>query len=211
MSNEPPELDPVTAERLIAAVRTGELDPDLMPLAELLAAATAPARPDDLTGMDAALAAFRLGRRPARGALVGRALSLQGLAVTLVVGVLGGGALAAASAALPVPLSADRPVATTSPAETSSTATPRTPRAAQVTAATAPPRQTLAGWCRAVTPPGKQTPPAQLVEAAGGRSRVPAFCARLLRVRPNGKAEPNGGQSTPKADRPSPPAGQPSR
>ncbi|MGH3389050.1 MAG: hypothetical protein ACRDOO_09250, partial [Actinomadura sp.] len=117
MSNEPPELDPEIAERLIAAARAGELDPDLVPLAELLAAATAPAHPDDLTGMDAALVAFRRAQRtgeaPAgRGAFVGRVLSLQGVAVTLVVGVLGGGALAAATGTLPVSLPADRPAGT---------------------------------------------------------------------------------------------------
>lgn len=215
MSDEPPELDPETAERLIAGARAGELDPDLVPLAELLAAATAPAHPDDLTGMDAALVAFRqarhTGEAPAdRGAFVGRILTLQGLAVTLVVGVLGGGALAAATGALPVSLPADRPMGTASPppADTFATVTPGARGPGQISAPasrTVPPREALIGWCRAATAAGKKSAshPAPLVEAAGGSKQVHAYCARLLRARPSKQQDsPKAKRSTPSPARP---------
>ncbi|TYK50490.1 hypothetical protein [Actinomadura decatromicini] len=78
-------LDRRTAERLLR--RAGRRSPGAAPLDALLAAAAAPARPDELAGEDAAVAAFRAAPRPARQS---RAAALRRLLTIKVVAIVGG-------------------------------------------------------------------------------------------------------------------------
>ncbi|TWJ29280.1 hypothetical protein JD81_02789 [Micromonospora sagamiensis] len=86
--------DERAAERLLDTVATGHAERSDDPVARLLAAAVAPARPDELAGEDAALAAFRAARAqrpatvPARPRRTARAaVWLAGFAVTATAGV----------------------------------------------------------------------------------------------------------------------------
>ncbi|WP_199486958.1 hypothetical protein [Actinomadura logoneensis] len=117
------DLTPEAAERLLDAAaqgpgqhaRPGTSVPD--PLADLLAAASAPGRPDELTGEDAAVAAFRSavaaeagatrvlpadrGRHRVGGRGMKRLLTVKAALVALVAASLGGVALAASAGKLP--------------------------------------------------------------------------------------------------------------
>lgn len=105
MSEDPERIDPITAERLMRDARSGP-SVDSEPLADLLAAAAAPARPGELAGEEAALAAFRdarleLAPQPRRRFML-KSILVKASVVTAVAVVGGGGvALAASTGHLP--------------------------------------------------------------------------------------------------------------
>src|SRR5262245_39109641 len=107
MSEDRERIDRITAEYLVRGARTGMHGSD--PLAQLLAAAATPARPDELAGEEAAVTAFRaanLARPPQsrRRSMLSTALAklATAKAAVAVVAVSGGGiALAAGSGHLP--------------------------------------------------------------------------------------------------------------
>jgi hypothetical protein len=162
-------IDAARAERLLAGAGSG---PD--PLARLLAAASSPARPDELAGEDAAVLAFR-GAGRVSGYLVGgpdtpvrvreprrfwaRVLTVKAAVLGLAVAAAGV-ALAAGTGLLPTPfVNADspfgrvpEPVVTSSEGQRShsSTTVPGTgePTASQA-APSLPPATSLVGLCRA--------------------------------------------------------------
>ncbi|MEU5908631.1 hypothetical protein ABZ780_30230 [Micromonospora sp. NPDC047467] len=189
------------------------------PLARLLAAAAAPARPGELAGEEAALAAFRaarasaaapsVARRPRRRRLTTGALAWIGaLAVTATAG-----AAFAAAAGLdlapdpepPTPTSAPPTsggTETTPPAAPSRSAPSTRPSGTPSTPATPPagaaPNGQLRGLCRAwqAKKPAQRdkalrTPAFQrLVEAAGGAGAIEAYCQRLVPEAKPGPAKP---------------------
>jgi hypothetical protein len=205
MRGEPYGLDPETIEQLIRDT-TGDIGVDLLRLSELLAAARAPAYPDELTGMDAALTAFRQAT-PAREALargtrvIRPALSLKAAAAALGIAALGGGAVAAATGTLPASLTLVHPAATTAPTRTTTaSAVPldgrRTrPGSPPATRAAPSALSGLNGLCNAFNatrnPNDHRLSP--LVKAAGGRDKVPAYCAKLAHGRPPGHKGTTGG------------------
>jgi hypothetical protein len=119
----PPVADQDTLERLL----DGRLDPGTVPpgyvgLARLLAAATAPAAPDELTGEQVAMATFAGAMRshspilsPRRTAVARKVFSLKAAAAALVAVLSIGGIAAAATGLLPDQASpvADKAAATT--------------------------------------------------------------------------------------------------
>jgi hypothetical protein len=210
-------LDRSTAERLLTGVRATtdtNADTTTAVLAMVLRAAAAPARPDELTGERAALAAYsnpaQLGPVPESRRLsmlkstLAKALTVK---AALVIAALGasGVALAASAGALPTPWSG--PPATppaTSRSHTPPAAPPVTPTgrpsdagkpSGTGTPAGATPDPSLAGLCQAYTAqvgenPGKalESPAfAALITAAGGRDEVPAYCDALAEDHPTGK------------------------
>lgn len=203
------------AERLLA----GGTDPAHPELSRLLAAAAAPPRPHELTGLDAALAAFaEAGRAEQPAPAPRRRRVLQPLAVAGAVSVLlvGGAAVAAETGHLPG--TGDPPASSrseqaretpSSPARTSPRKEPSGPVASpgRTTAPPAPAAKDLVKLCRdwrqASKSKGKGTGPLkpdelrELARAAGGEARIPDFCAPLL--------EPPGRQSA----GPHPPASHP--
>ncbi|GAA4593678.1 hypothetical protein GCM10023194_58540 [Planotetraspora phitsanulokensis] len=105
MINEPPENDRTTAEQLIRAA-AADVGSDAAPLAELLAAATAPARPDETAGLHAALTAFRQARRTGtipshRRGIMTRILSIKAATIALAIALLGGVATATGPSPMP--------------------------------------------------------------------------------------------------------------
>lgn len=123
--NQHRDLDPFTAEQLLGGA---PVDGEVGPLADLLAAAAAPARADELTGEAAAVAAFRDAAGAPRPATVpasrpaGRAL---GLKVAIAVAAVAGAGVAGAAVAgvFPGGSAADVPAAVPS-SSTSTTSTP---------------------------------------------------------------------------------------
>jgi hypothetical protein len=119
----PSAEDQDTLERLL----DGRLDPGSVPpgyggLARLLAAATAPAAPDELAGERLAMAEFAAVMRshptthvPRRAAMAGRAFTMKAAAAALVAVLSLGGVAAAATGLLPGQASpvADQAAATT--------------------------------------------------------------------------------------------------
>jgi hypothetical protein len=162
---------------------TGPWPSDLAPL---VAAVRAPASPGELAGEETAVAAFLQARaepaHPVRRTLA-RALAVK-VAVGVAVLTAGGYAVAAASGAVPAPpfVPERAPVATT-PAKHpggNRTAVPQQPL--PVASLGTPHRSatSYAGLCRSYFngPPRRDTPPMRdLIAAAGGVDRVPAFCA----------------------------------
>ncbi|GLY22101.1 hypothetical protein [Micromonospora sp. NBRC 101691] len=196
-----------TAERLLDTAATAGVDPPDEPVARLLAAAAASARPGELAGEEAALAAFRAARtqRPAPvppppPRRTARAVAwLAGLTVAATAGV----AVATVDLHRSDPPPAPPAPTTPAPAPPETVPTPtRTPSAA--TGTTAPPsgeqprRSTSPrpaghrGLCNAyLTKSAGQrakalrTPAFQaLVEAAGGPEQVEEYCREQLDVPP---------------------------
>jgi hypothetical protein len=99
----PTDLDPFTAEQLLS----GEpVDREVGPLADLLAAAAAPARADELAGEAAAVAAFRDGvgaSRPATSALRSTVTKALAIKVAVALTAVAGASLGAAAAAGKLP------------------------------------------------------------------------------------------------------------
>ncbi|MFE0590728.1 hypothetical protein [Micromonospora echinospora] len=202
-----------TAERLLDTAAAG-VDPPDEPVARLLAAAATSARPGELAGEDAALAAFRAARtqRPApasppRPRRTARAVAwLAGLTVVATAGVAVATVDLHRSDPPPAPPAPTTPAP--APPETAPTPT-RTPSGA--TGATASPSReqprrstgprpaaAQRGLCTAylAKPAGQRgkalrTPTFQaLVEAAGGPDQVEQYCRELLDVPPGRHPSP---------------------
>ncbi len=93
------DLDPFTAEQLLSGA---PVDGEVGPLADLLAAAAADARADELTGETAAMAAFRdaAGVQPGTGSVGHRPPGrFLGLKVAIAVAAVAGAGVAGAAAA----------------------------------------------------------------------------------------------------------------
>jgi hypothetical protein len=208
--NDPLALDDASVDRLLSGtLPAAGAPPGYAGVARLLAAAVVPPTPRELAGQAAVLAELRAVARARRDAtpahLARPRRRWAGLAVAVVVGALATGGVAAATGHLPAPVrEAARSVlgpAAGTPATASSTASgtgtagpggsastvgpgPRTgPVAAGPAAGPA-----LHGLCKAFQAGrgGDQggkldaTAFAELVKAAGGAGRVPAFCEELL-------------------------------
>jgi hypothetical protein len=215
-------------ERLLDAHRDAATDPaaTVDPLAPLLAAAAGPARPGELAGEEAALAAFRaaraeptpaVARRPRRHRLTAGALAWIGaLAATATAGV------AFAAAGLentpdPPPAPSVAPSSSTAPAATASTAPsgstpPGRPSVSVSPSIGATPDGQVHGLCRAwraKKPEQREkalrTPAFErLVTAAGGVPGVEEYCQRLVPEAKHSPSPPSASPAAPPA--PSPPA-----
>ncbi|SCF34259.1 hypothetical protein GA0070618_5496 [Micromonospora echinospora] len=225
--------DEQTAERLLDTVATAGVDPPDEPVARLLAAAAASARPGELAGEDAALAAFRAVRtqRPApvpppRPRRTARAVAwLAGLTVVATAGVAVATVDLHRSDPPPAPPAPTTPAP--APPETAPTPT-RTPSAATGTTvppsgeqprrSTSPRPAAQRGQCTAylAKPAGQRakalrTPAfGALVEAAGGPDQVEQYCRELLDVPPGRHPSPTARprhdtRTGPPTARPSPP------
>ncbi|MEU4335143.1 hypothetical protein AB0F59_10985 [Micromonospora lupini] len=187
------------------------------PLARLLAAAAGPARPGELAGEEAALAAFRaarvaapeptVARRPGRRRLTTGALAWIGaLAATATAGA----AFAAAGLdrgpdPVPVPTPSSAPPTASGPASPTSAAPSRStpsgpPSSAGTPSVGSTPNGQLHGLCKAwlaKKPEQREkalrTPAFQrLVTAAGGVPAVEAYCQRLVpEAKPSAPARPS--------------------
>jgi hypothetical protein len=202
-------IRPDEAERLLAAGH----DPDHPELSRLVAAASAPPRPDELVGLDAALAAFEAAgpvERPAPARRRRQLLRPLAAAAATAAALVGGVATAAEVGYLP---GDDRPAAdvrikprdvSTSTAIPSTTSAPaRRPdptRGSQTKDANARRFDRLCRKWDKRHQKGKALKSddlSELAAAAGGESRIPAFCAP--RLAPSGHAT-----TPPSATHPSP-------
>jgi hypothetical protein len=235
---DPLALDEETVERLLA----GDLPPSQAPpgyarVAALLAATTAEPTPEELAGQAEVLAELRAVTRTRRaGAHTRRAAGpprrrWAGLAAAALVGALvTGGAAAAATGNLPVPVrdaarsilgtvggdlepaTSSQPSAASGPASASTIPGPKGPQPAGSTAPGSGPKGAgpvaepdKEGLCKAFLASqdkehGKKMEAAafeRLAEAAGGESRIPAYCDGTQPVDPKPKDQkqpPPGGQ-----------------
>jgi hypothetical protein len=110
-SRPPAPLDDDLAERLLSdRLDPRDAPPGYAEVARLLHAAAGPARPDELTGQPAALAAFRVAVRPpaparrARGRLAARRRGRLAVVALTLAGALFAGGAAAATGGLPAPV-----------------------------------------------------------------------------------------------------------
>jgi hypothetical protein len=197
----PPDLD--VAGRWAAGEEAG---PAHRGLAELLAAAKAPAHPEELAGRRAAVAAFAAAGRDeavpepvTRGRRSRTARTLVANVTAVMVLLAGTGAAMAARAGhlpdaaqqrahdlfsrLGVPAPPSTPDTPVSPPRTRPSRTVEPPSSGPVT--TRPPASVApvpAGWCRAWAAepePGEEPWYRELVEAAGSEKEVAAYCAAL--------------------------------
>jgi hypothetical protein len=215
-------MDRDTAERLLTRVPGGLVRADRR-IAQLLAAASAPARPAELGGMEDAVSAF--GRlfhtprpRPWRMRMLRttltRVVTVKLLAVTVTVAGVGGVALAATTGSLPGPAQDAAHSAfgapPAHPAPRASTGAPQHPNSS--------PSPSLPGLCQAylahpVDERGKAVEsPAftALVTAAGGPEKVEDYCATLTPGHPSATPSHPGGATTDKSP-PSHPTGPPTQ
>jgi hypothetical protein len=201
-------MDRDTVEHLVAGTGVGAV-------ASVLRAAAAPAYRDELAGEDAAVAAFRAaatvepGRQPVFRKAIAKALTIK-VAIVLAIAGSTGVVLAASEGALPMPWSnspAGPPATTTTPAPGSPGA--RTPDGRQPPAN---PDPAIVGLCEAyVAHEDKNLDnPAfrALVEAAGGKAEVPAYCELVEAATSSATAEP--GRPTP-SGKPAEPGDDPDR
>jgi hypothetical protein len=189
-------------------------------LLRLLAAASAPGRPGELAGEEAAVHAFRRPdttplRRPGRRALLAKLLTVK-VAAALAVTALGGATVAAATGTLPrIPGTAGFGAGPTAP--TSPATPPRKPvdkgagaggPAAPASSPSTSPSPSVADLCRAFVTDVDSKPPkdrektrqldlknpiyAPLVVAAGGKGRAMPYCVRLLKTPDVGDTAPPG-------------------
>jgi hypothetical protein len=219
--HRPRPIDRDTAEHLLQGVPV-EQDGTLDPLAALLAAAAAPARPAEFAGEQAALAAFRQAQlarpvAPAGRSRLARFLSIKMAALTLAATGLGGVAVAAGSGALPAPVERKAPAVAPSLSRTAEPLTPRTqdapPPPSQPTAPSrspvpsASPSASLPGLCRAWLASSEEERRkslrkpafAPVVKAAGGKKRVARYCNGLV-----GGGRQRGGDNTEQTPKPKP-------
>ncbi|GAA2081716.1 hypothetical protein [Actinomadura alba] len=167
-------------------------------LAGLLAAATVPARPDEVAGLHSALSAFRRAHRtqPAarRRAVPARILSTKA-AVALVVALLGGVAFAAATGTPSVHSPSERPTTVHIPAGTSPrslvppTGTARTSPASTTAPSPTDSRKAPNGWC---SPRERKNGPGPVSSAPPGR-KTPGHCTT---------GRPPRSKATPSSQRP---------
>jgi hypothetical protein len=209
--HRPRRIDRDTAERLLDGIPAAF---DVAgPLAAPLAAATAPAHPDELAGERAALVAFRAAQldpvpRPRRLSMLkitlAKLLTVKAAAVMAAAG-LGGIALAAGTGVLPVQLTetpATPPAVSDAPAKP--TDLPSRPSDAGDPADT--PSPSMVGLCQAYaaqvgTNPGKalESPAfSALITAAGSAEQVDGYCETVA-----AGAQGSGARPT---DVPAPPA-----
>jgi hypothetical protein len=196
-------IDRATAERLLRGESASAPH-----VAEVLAAASAPAGPDELAGEAAAVAAFREARVEAAAAAqrrLGRRGLLRPRTAALVAAAVVAGALGlavgngAVSGRLPGGLVGGSGGAPDTQAPGTSAITPRpsTPRPTATADKTTPrggPSPSLEGLCRSYRSkpgsPGKtlDSPAfASLIRAAGGKEQVPRFCAKMLDGKEHGR------------------------
>jgi hypothetical protein len=234
MRRDPDWLDPTIAERLLGGgfADRGRGDtagrrhgPEA--LARLLSAAAGPASRDELVREQEAVDAFRAARlggagtvqRPsaARRAL-SRVLTLKTAAVAITVAATGGVAVAATSGALPIRL-AERTAPTAAPG-TAHAPVDSSPRPSATAGRQASPSPSLVGLCRSYTAgrgdnPGKalDNPAfAALIDAAGGRDRVAAYCAAVLEeADKNGHPHPSNNPGKGPGDKAHQPSGKPEK
>ncbi|WP_258947536.1 hypothetical protein [Lentzea californiensis] len=205
-------IDRRTAEQLLRAAPGGLPVAGHDRLSDLLAAAGAPARDQELAGERAAMAAFRDARlatapqrwrpRMLKAALANLlAVKIAGVAVLTA----GGIALAAAAGTLPGQQREEpaAPAGTTVVSTTSATTAAPSKGPEQKPDNSASPSPSLKGLCQAYTAgAGSEHGKAHnnpafsaLITAAGGAERVPGFCADLLGEKP-GKSDHTPGKPT---------------
>ncbi|HEX3588155.1 MAG TPA: hypothetical protein VHV74_00890 [Pseudonocardiaceae bacterium] len=212
-TNRPRRIDRRTAEQLLRGTPVDRLGDGTDAVADLLAAAAAPVREDELAGQPAALAAFRSARlgpvpQPRRRSVIKSALAMSltskiaALAAALVAS---GGVMAAAVTGHLAPHSSPGP--TVAPATSSHGTAPHRPDTAGPTdpagpsrngqASHAAPAPDLVGLCHAYAARGGAPDnPAftVLFTAAHGQANVATYCASL-------RHQPPGKPSTPVAHR----------
>lgn len=201
-TTRPSRIDRDTAERLLAGVPAIR-GPGGAPLANLLAAAAAPGRPDELAGEQAALAVFRAAqlthapdprRRSVLKTALAKMLTVKVAAAAAVVAVGGGVAVAAETGALPNPLSAVKGQPSASPDVDKSKAAGGTEHG------NGSPSPSLVGLCRAFQAGAGSAEHSKalenpaftvLITTAGGKDKVDTYCTSLLasaHPAPSGKA-----------------------
>lgn len=220
-------LDPFTAERLMRNARTESPAHDDA-LADLLAATTAAARPDELTGEEAAVCAFRNARlvhtsEPTRRSTSKSALAKLATKAAIVLAAASGSgiALAAASGHLPgitspehhittrpgpsTPITANAPTSSTTTDQSQATSTGSTPRGATPLSSASPNLRQLCITFQASAgddndDQGIDRPASPvLVTVAGGEDQVNAYCSALLATPATTPPSQNDDQSTPAA------------
>jgi hypothetical protein len=202
-------IDRETAERML---RGSSADPNRV--AEILAAAAAPPRHGEVSGEGAAVTAFRAARvdgaaRARRGPRLRGLLSLRAAMLAAGVAVAGAG-LVTVAATSPFGLpgsdawSGGQPGAAGSSVSASPASSSTPPKKGPVTTATgspwAVPGPGAVGLCRAYDSKGNgrgkalDSPAFQgLVKAAGGKEKVPAYCAQILSAK-GSKGGPGAGK-----------------
>lgn len=208
------DLSQDAAERLLG----GDLTPPPQgaeTLAALLAAAAAPARPDELAGEAAAMAAFRAHAPTVRRWSLRSALTIKVAAVVAATVAAGGVALASGTGLLPNPFQP-------SPGTSQSPTGPSSPDDRSPGTAVTPsidghtnPTAALRGLChsyqaKSSAERGKalQTPAFEaLTHAAGAPEHVDGYCAQLLANPAPDKSKDGGPNRTPPA--PQTPSAQP--
>jgi hypothetical protein len=204
-------VDHTGAERLVSGERVGPQ------VADLIARATIPPRPDELSGEERAVAAFRAAlqappRRVRARVLRGVGVTARWAGVKVVVvaclAVAGGLAVASVAGVVPNPLIDERPVATRSPSNPATTQAP-VPAVVGSSASTAGPSSLspsqppftdadLPGLCRAYAEAFahnnlRDNPSfARLAEAAGGAEHVDAYCLAVLNADSGTSHSPQG-------------------
>ncbi|MBU8859862.1 MULTISPECIES: hypothetical protein [unclassified Micromonospora] len=201
-----PGLDQETVERLLAG-RSGDRSSAPPGLVAVLAAVRTAAGTGELDGEAAAVAAFREARRARRHRRVrfGVRVAVAALAASLT-----GGVALAATGNLPHAARPAAPPVTASPTPSARPSPPAGSPAPRTPHPSSPPGLCLA--YRAVAEPQRgralSTPAfSDLVAAAGGRDRVPDYCAGLLGGDPPGKAD--GTRRGGRTEHPARPSGGP--
>jgi hypothetical protein len=195
-------IDRDTAEQLLGGAEAGTaVGHDA--LAGLLAAAAAPAAGGELSGEQAALAAFRTARlapvppsrkRSMPTSALARLLSAKVVAAVLASALGGGVAVAAATGRLPAALGGGPARSGPVPGATAGAGAHGAPPRATATASPAAVPADLAELCRALDQSNvlgsssvlSEPRYAHLVAAAGGEAGVPGYCAPVLADQGNG-------------------------
>jgi len=221
-------IDRETAEQLLCGVPAGA-----GPLADLLAAAAAPARAAELAGEQAALVAFRLARlapatEPRRQSMIQTALAklltVKVAAATIGITALSGVALAAGTGTLPTDLDkapkAHPSQSQSSEAQANGAGGPKSPKPTPASKGNendpnGTPSPSMVGLCKAYqakagAEQGKSLEsPAftALVTAAGSKDKVAAYCTVALAV--TASESPKAHATVKPSDKPDPQASTP--
>lgn len=184
------DLSQEAAERLLSGDLTSPPD-GTERLAALLAAASAPGRPDELAGEAAAMAAFRAQPQTVRRWSLRRALTVKVAAiVTAVTVAVGGVAVASGTGLLPVPFIPGKVGPVPSGADGPAGHQPGQGRTTNP--ANNPPNEDVPKLCSDWQKKTAEEKPKalkgrqfeRLVQDAGGEEKVEAFCARVLGATP---------------------------